>query len=391
MKAFNPKQLLLLFSLFIYSCHHEPIIKTPPPPSHPPLVGPFITTIGGNGAESVSVPDGTPATSSPFNGVNGLAIDSIGNLYVSDLSQYVYKITPQGLVYHFAGTGMVGSDGDGGPATAAKVSGFVSLAVSPSGEVYICDESAGCVRKVDKNGIITTIAGISDFSNIGFSGDNGPATAARLGNPSGICFDKAGNLYIADAYNSRVRKVDASGIITTFAGSGGFGTYSGENGAATDAVLQGPFSIAFNNKGELFINDGPAIRKIDTGHIIHTIAGAEVMGDGGDGFSAASALLHAVGDGHHGGIVFDSTGNLYFADAGNMRIRKINTTGIINTIAGIGYKDYPYGAHYQGGYSGDGGSATAAKLNWPTGIIIDFNGNIVFADYNNGRIRKIYN
>ncbi len=223
-----------------------------------------------------------------------------------------------------------------------------------------------------QNSTITTFAG-NPLAGPGFSGDTSLATAAQLNNPSGVAIDSVGNVYIADSANSRVREVNTSGVITTFAGTGVSG-YTGDNGEATSATLMDPVGVAVDSLGNVYIADGTAavIRKVTNG-IITTIAGTGKGGFSGDGGSATSAALNLPSS-----IAVDASGNLYIADAGNHRIRKIST-GLITTIAGNG----------NFGFAGDGAAATSASLYFPQGVAVDSSGNVYIADTQNNRIRKV--
>src|ERR1019366_9345320 len=219
------------------------------------------------------------------------------------------------------------------------------------------------IRKVS-NGVITTVAGNGTSGNIG---DNGPATGAQLNYPTGVAVDSAGNLYIADQYNHRIRKV-SNGVITTVAGSGTAG-FSGDNGPATSAQLYYPAGVAVDAAGNLYIADqyNHRIRKVSNG-VITTVAGSGTAGFSGDNGPATSAQLSGPG-----GVAADSAGNLYIADTSNYRIRKVSN-GVITTAAG-------------GGSGGDNGPATSAQLNYPAGVAVDSAGNLYIADdvlYSNG-------
>ena len=230
--------------------------------------------------------------------------------------------------------------------------------------------------------MISTVAG---SGTAGFSGDGGAATAALLNTPSGVALDGAGNLYISDGLNHRIRKVDSSGNISTVAGTGTQG-YGGDGGAATAALLNTPADVALDGAGNLYIvdNNNHRIRKVDSAGNISTVAGTGTAGFSGDGGAAMAALLN-----HPVGVALDALGNLYIADQLNHRIRKIATvpgfsagilsTGVITTVAGDGAQ----------GYGGDGGAAVAAQLNLPVGVALDGAGNLYIADRSNNRIRKV--
>jgi hypothetical protein len=217
------------------------------------------------------------------------------------------------------------------------------------------------------NGIISTVAG---NGTAGFSGDGGLATNAALNGPYSGVVDAFGNLFIADYSNDRIRKVTTNGIITTVAGKGSFG-YSGDGGNATNAQLKNPDSVRVDASGNLFIADSIncRIRKVTTNGIITTVAGNGSFGYSGDSGSATNAAMNDDAR----GLAVDASGNLFFADCGNQRIRKVTTNGIITTVAGNGVA----------GYSGDGGSATGAKLNYPSGVAVDVIGNLFISDSDN--------
>jgi uncharacterized protein (TIGR03437 family) len=320
-----------------------------------------ITTVAGGGS---SIGDNGPATSAQFI-PEGVAVDSVGNLYIPDyLNDRIRKVT-NGVITTVAGNGTVGFSGDNGPATSAQLYWSTGVAVDSAGNLYIADTRNYRIRKVS-GGVITTVAG---NGTEGFSGDNGPATSAQLNNPGGVAVDSAGNLYIADSGNVRVRKV-SNGVITTVAGGG---SSFGDNGPATSAQLS-VGGIALDSADNLYIADyyNHRIRKVSNG-VITTIAGDGVPGFSGDNGPATSAQLASPS-----GVAVDSAGNLYIADEGNNRIRKVSG-GVITTIAGNGTY----------GYSGDGGPATSAQLSQPGYIAIDSAGNIYIADGQNGNIRVL--
>jgi sugar lactone lactonase YvrE len=262
-----------------------------------------------------------------------------------------------------AGNGTNGSSGDNGPATSAQLRAG-GLAVDSAGNLYIADRYS--VRKVS-GGVITTVAG---NGTLGFSGDNGPATSAQFNNPGGLAVDSAGNLYIADARNNRIRKV-SNGVITTVAGNG-IVDFIGDDGPATGAVFNGPGAIAVDLAGNLYIADsGSRVRKVSNG-MITTVAGSLRQGYSGDNGPATRARLNFPS-----GVAVDSFGNLYIADSGNNRIRKVSN-GVITTAAGNGTQDY----------GGDNGPATSAELFQPKGIAVDAAGNLYIAD-GTLRIRKV--
>ena len=277
------------------------------------------------------------------------------------------------IITTIAGTGFPGGGGVGGIADTAMLDGPASIAFDAAGNTYIADANNARIRKINSLGMISTYAGNS-YDSAGYSGDGGPATAAKLWDPTGIVFDAYGNLYIADLDNYRVRMVNTAGMISTIAGNG-TGGYTGDGGPATAAELSEPWGLAFDAHGYLYISDfgQDVIRMLNTAGIISTVAGGGGSSYTGDGGPATAAGLFAPQ-----GIVFDATGNLYISD-NNQAIRVVNTAGIINTIAGNG----------TGGYSGDGGPATAAEINGPAGLAIDAQGNLYIAQTFNPCVRMV--
>lgn len=279
-----------------------------------------------------------------------------------------------GIITTVAGTSG-GYSGDNGAATSAELAVPNGVAVDSSGNIYIADTGNNRIRKVDTNGIITTVAG---DGSVGYSGDNGAATSAQLNYPTGLAVDSRGNIYIADALNDRIRKVDTNGTITTVAGNGWAG-YSGDNGPATSAQLTNPLGVAVDSSGNIYIADYSynIIRKVDTNGIITTVAGDGTQGYSGNNGAATSAELSGPE-----GVEVDSNGNIYIADSENHKIRKVDINGIITTVAGTDSTEY-------NGDNGDNGAATSAWLYEPRGVEVDSNGNIYIADTNNDRIRKV--
>lgn len=271
-----------------------------------------------------------------------------------------------------AGNGAASYSGDWGLATAASLNSPNGVIADASGNYYISDAYNHRVRKVKTGGVITTLAG---NGTPGSSGDGGPATAAEIDGPSALAVDGAGNIYVADLTSNNIRKINTAGIITTFAGTGSSG-YSGDGGPATAATFSSPYGIVFDAAGNLYVADeyNHCIRKINTSGIISTIAGLGYPGFSGDGGPASDAALF-----YPNGICVDGSGNIFVTDNTNHRIRKINTAGIINTYAGNG----------TAGFSGDGGPATDAEINFGCGIKVDASGNMYFAQEVNNCVRKI--
>jgi sugar lactone lactonase YvrE len=415
-----------------------------------------ITTVAGGGSEGLG--DGGPATSAQLSAPIGVAVDAAGNLSIADsgnrrirmvdssgtittiaggvghghalsigqvpmgvvvfgpfvyLADSVYSVvrrldTRTGSEIVVAGTGTTGFGGDGGPATSAQLNfsfgtapGAIppggALAMDAAGNLFIADTQNNRIRKVDTAGTITTVAG-GRFACFGL-GDGGPATSANLVRPFGVAVDTAGNLFIADVGNHRIRKVDTAGTITTVAGTTGpycnsDGGFSGDGGPATSAQLNYPLDVAVDSAGNLFIADldNQRIRKVDTAGIITTVAGSDTKwcgfyycgGFSGDGGAATSAQFNAPA-----AVAVDAAGNLFIADVANNRIRKVDPTGIITTVAGTGPADCGPYAGCTGDFGGDGGPATGAQLSGPWGVAVDTAGNLFIADTGNQRLREV--
>jgi uncharacterized protein (TIGR03437 family) len=396
----------------------------------------IITTFAGNGTSGYSG-DGGPATAAQLNAPGGVAADASGNLYIADSgNSRIRVVSPQGIITTIAGNGVAGYASDelsypadiavnaagnvyiadtgnlrvrklsagiiqtiagnglsysanGGPAVAALFVDPAGVAVDAGGNVYIADPGGNRIYQVSPAGTITTVAG---NGSAGFSGDGGLATDAQMSGPWGVAVDGSGNLYISDRGNNRIRKVSASGIVTTVAGNGTAG-YAGDGGPAIDAQLNRPMGVAVDAQGNVYFVDTygsvaycfcwpigvlyhtgeTTIRRISADGTIATVAGNTTLGYSGDGNPATRAEIEPAG------VAVDSRGNVYIADQGNNRIRMVSPGGIITTVAGNG----------TAGYAGDGGPATAAELSKPTGVAVDSGGNLYIADQGNYRVRMV--
>jgi sugar lactone lactonase YvrE len=376
-----------------------------------------VSIVAGNGAFGYSG-DGGPARAAALNQPTGVAVDPAGNVYIADASNNrIRRVDTSGVITTVAGTGVQGFGGDGGPATAAALNFPGDIAFGPASQLYISDGHNNRVRMVAANGVISTVAG---GTWPGYAGDKGPASRALLNNPVGLAVDASGSLFIADANNSSVRKVDSTGTISTVAGSGVEG-FSGDGGPATQAKLSWPLDVSLDAAGGLLIADNGfnnRVRRVDSTGRISTIAGNGTMGLAADGGPANRAELSQVND-----VAVDGVGNVYIADAQSNAVRMVNkSTGAIATIVGgtDGPLSFPSGVvlngsdlfiadswHHrvlkrsasgtittvagngQAGYSGDGGAAASARLNVPMGLSVDTQGNLYIADSLNNVIRRV--
>ena len=375
-------------------------------------------------------PKSVSATKAEISLVDGVAVDKNGDVYIAMRNHNVIsRIDSNGRMTRYAGSGESGYSGDGGPALSARLRVPANLEFDNDGNLYIADRENHRVRKVDANGIITTVAG---NGKAGYSGDGGPADQASLNLPSGLAVDSKGNLYIADRSNDRIRKVSKDGVISTYAGDGTEG-WSGDAGPATKARINKPFGITFDNKDNLYIADrgNNRVRKVSNKGIITTI-----VGDGGFFFMGDNGPAYRASIAHPTDVAADDNGNLYIADRDNNRIRIMDAQGMIRTIAGTGQRDYngdselaretnlhlPFGVEMQKDgklliidrsnyrirrvdpkngkvetiagngkklFGGDGGPATGARVNFPHGMVVDENDNLIFSDKGHFRIRKI--
>ena len=349
--------------------------------------GGTLTLVAGNSRAGFAG-DGGPAVNAQLNFPQGLALDKAGNLYIADSkNNRVRIVTTDGVINTFAGSGAVSPGNspsaynDNGPATSGLLHLPSGVAVDGSGNVYIADTADNLIRKVTTDGIIHSVAG-DDYP--GFLGDGGNAVNAEFYGPQDVAIDSAGNIYVSDTQNSRIRQITPAGVINTFAGGGtpptttsasGSTPSNGDNGAATSAILQTPFALAIDSSGNLYFaeNADSKIRKVDSKGIITTVAGTGTPGFSGDGSTATNAQMNFPT-----GIAVDSSGNLYIADSVNLRVRKI-AGGSITTVAGNGNVSF----------GGDNGSALKAQMNGPQGVAVDTAGNVYVADTLNHEVRKI--
>jgi sugar lactone lactonase YvrE len=317
--------------------------------------------------------DGIPAVLARLARPSGVAADPEGNVYIADsFNGRVRKVDRRGVITTVAGNGTFGHSGEGGPATKAALGEPFGLAFGPEGDLYISDVDDDTVHKVDRRGVITRVAGSGER---GFSGDGSSATQAGLNNPSGLALDREGNLYVADMFNNRVRRVDRAGIITTVAGNGA-ALYSGDGGPASLAGLSSPWGIATDLTGNLYITDAGnnRVRKVDRSGVISTVAGNGAEGFSGDGGAATLASLD-----YPAGVALDAEGDIYIADTSNLRVRRVDSSGVITTVAGNGLI----------GFSGDGGLASQASFVAPYTVAVSPKGNVYVGDYYDDRVRAV--
>ena len=341
-----------------------------------------LTRFAGNGRAGNSG-DGGPALGAQFSFPMGIAIDAAGNVFVADRdASVVRKIAANGTITTVAGSGTAGYTGDGGAATGAQINGPFGIAVDSGGSLYIADTANNVVRKVSPDGRISTIAGTG---TPGYLGDGGAARSAWLNGPEGVAVDAAGNLYIADTFNGRVRRVGADGIITTAAGVGSTGIFSGDGGPAMSAAISLPPDVAVDAAGNLYIADfGNSRVRMVTSGTINTAAGRNNGVPPIDGEEAVNARLEGPT-----GVTVDRSGNIYFVQSGvgsgtglaqgDYKVWKVSAAGILSTLAGNGIASY----------SGDGSPATAAQFNAPTSVAVAASGVVYIADTQNQRVRAV--
>jgi len=327
---------------------------TPPPLQ--PNQG-VVTTLAGSGEPGFVNEIGVTAQ---FNNPHGVAIDSSRNVYVADSNNHrIRKITPSGEVSTLAGSGAAGfADGTG---TAAKFRFPRGIAIDSSGTIYVADQINHRIRKITAEGVVTTLAG---SGTAGFF--DGASTDAQFSSPLGVAVDAAGNVYVADTSNHRIRKITPGGVVTTLAGS----TQNHNNGTGAGASFNAPKDIAVDVDGNVYVADtnNNAIRKITADGVVTTLAGGSVGNGDGNGTNATFN--------RPGGVIVGTTGIIYVADTDNHRVRKITADGVVTTLAGSGR-----------GYAD--GIATDAIFYSPGGVAVDNLGKVYVADTTNHRIRKI--
>ncbi len=330
-----------------------------------------ISTFAGTGTGEYSGDSGK-AVEAGINEPWGMVLDNSGALFFADQVNCRVRKIVDGTISTVAGDGTCGYTADAVAATSAQLNYPTHLAFNSSGNLYIADTFNHRIRMIAASGNISTVAGTGDM---GYYGDDAAATAAYLNYPTGIAVDSSGNLYIADTYNHVIRKVATGGTITTFAGDNTAGS-KGDGGPATEASLRYPTGLAFDSAGNLYIADSNnhRIRKITSDGIISTVAGSGVYGFSGDGGPATDATLE-----YPDGVYVDKAGNMYIVDTVSSRVRMVGTDGIIQTIAGNG----------RYGNKGDGGLATSAQLRFPAAILMNSIGNLYLADTQNNKIRLL--
>ena len=332
--------------------------------------GQLISTVAGGG--SIFPPNGSSATSCVIGACGNLCFDKFGNLYIESSYNYIYKMNTSGSLCVFAGTGTAGYGGDNGPATNALIHYAAGIVSDSKGNIFIADQNNQRIRKIDLSGTITTFAGTGV---LGYSGDNEPATNAQLYYPSYLAIDSFGNIYLDERGKYTIRKIDTLGIITTICGTPGISGYSGDNGPASSALLSTTNGMHVDYYNNLYFCDNGYIKKIElsTG-ILSMIGGNGGYGFGGDNGPATDATFAAPLD-----VIVDKHKIIYISDWHNNRIRQVDTLGIITTIIGNGI----------GAYNGDNIPASSAEIWLPYGMCLDSCGNLYITDGGNVRVRKV--
>jgi sugar lactone lactonase YvrE len=349
-----------------------------------PTLALAVSACGNAGSTAASTTPSAPAqVQTPFarGGPDQIVFDPTGNLYGVDCADaVVFRIDTSGGFTIVGGTGQQGFSGDGGPAVKAQFACPSGIAVAASGDLYVGDHGNNRIRRIDRSGKVSEFAGSGPipppgFNQGAFGGDGGPADHALFHQPVSLAFDASGNLYVSDRDNGAVRKITPKRIVNTVAGTGERG-FSGDGGLATQAKLDQPYGIAFDAAGNMYIADSAnnRVRRVDRNGVITTVAGTGTHGYAGDGGPATSALLSDPDT-----LTFDSQGSLYVAEPDEGVVRMIDSRGIITTVAGGG----------RTGDLGDGGPATMATLDNPYAVAFDRDGNLYIGDHNHGRVRKV--
>jgi sugar lactone lactonase YvrE len=338
-------------------------------------------------SDGVALSGGTPATAVRLYAPEDVTFDAAGNVYISEFGtsktagHRVNKVDPAGKLSVVAGTGIEGYSGDGGPATLAQLDAPSGLLIDTTGALVVADHHNGCMRRIDANGVINAIVGYCGRQ--GYNGDGKfPALKTKFDDPIGIVEDSTGTMFVADEQNARVRRVTPDGVVSTILGGGKTPLPDAPNGTlGTSIEMSHPSYLAFDPSGNLYVSDflwNQVVRIDPQGRITH-IAGTGAAGFGGDGGPATSALLDFPT-----GLALDARGRLYIDDSFNNRIRMVDAQGRISTVVGGG----PFGFG-TGSYSGDGGKATAATLNQPSGIALSSDGRLFIADQGNNVVRVL--
>lgn len=333
----------------------------------------IVTTIAGNGIRGFSG-DGGMATNAELNAPSDVYKDGGGNIYIADRgNNRVRKINRAGIITTVAGNGAMGNTGDGGPAVLASLNRPNRVVADAAGNILIADEGNNVIRKVDASGIISTIVGTGVPGSLG---DGGAASSAQLNDPTGVAVDAAGNIYISDRGNYCIRKVNTANIITTYAGGGSAG-FATDGVTATAVRLCGQNYVSVDNDGTVYLTNHDCwhFLKVTTAGLIYNVAGNSSPSYSGDGGMANTANIEGPD-----GICPDNLGNVYLCAQQNVRVRKVDAQHHITTLAGTGVS----------GYSGDGGPATDASISSTiSGVYADLAGNVYFADMGNDRIRIV--
>ena len=329
----------------------------------------------------------TPATAVALGAPEDVTFDAAGNVYISEfgtaktMGHRVDEVDPAGNLSVVAGTGIAGYGGDGGPATLAQLDSPTGLLIDPTGALVVADHHNGCMRRIDASGVINAIVGYCGRE--GFNGDGKfPPLKTKFDDPIGIVEDSTGTMFVADEQNARVRRVTPDGVVSTILGGGKTDLPDAPDGTlGTSIKMSHPSYLVLDTAGNLYVSDflwNEVVRIDPQGRITH-IAGTGAAGFGGDGGPATTALLDFPT-----GLALDDRGRLYISDSFNNRIRMVDSRGRISTVAGSG----PYG-YQTGSYSGDGGKATAASLNQPSGIALSPDGRLFIADQGNNVVRVL--